>query len=240
MVGQVGKCSCPSKGVVYMNKIHEEIIDKYGQATSKVSFTSQEHSALQKFLPDQVADFCFDIGRSILRNGLIQSCHPDDMRGVLALIFGADKDFSHKNCHAFAYSAFGVIFFWMEEYGYGNISIYEGRLTHKSFVKGQHAGPMAVNAVSVPFWLSDQALDFEDDAGKPLFKRAAKKLGSLEIGECYGFVPALAFGGVADIAHIKRLKAPEHFAIVAQTMEYNLIDVQGYGQSIVERPIGPR
>jgi len=99
---------------------------------------------------------------------------------------------------------------------------------------------MAVDAVSVPFWLSDQALDFEDDAGKPLFKRAARKLGSLEIGECYGFVPALALGGIADIARLKRQKAPEHFAIVAQTMEYNLIDVQGYGQSVVVRSIGPR
>ncbi len=223
-----------------MNKIYEDILHKYGNPVLKIPFTDREHLALRRFFPNQVADFCFNIGRSVLRDGLIQSCHPDDMRGVLALILGADRDFSHDNCHAFAYSAFGVIFFWMEEYGYGNISIYEGRLTHKNFVKGQHAGPMAVNAVSVPFWLSDQALDFEDDAGKPLFKRAAKKLGSLEVGECYGFVPALALGGIADIAHLKRLKAPEHFAIVAQAMEYNLIDVQGYGQSVVVRPIGPR
>lgn len=223
-----------------MSKLYEGIIDKYGKPTSKVSFTTQEHRALQKYFPDQVADFCFDFGRSMLRGGLIQSCHPDDMRGVLALIFGADKDFSHNNCHAFAYSAFGVIFFWMEEYGYGNLSIYEGRLTQKNFVKGQPAGPMATNAVSVPFWLSDEALDFEDGAGKPLFKRAVKKLGSVEVGECYGFVPALALGGIAEIACLKRLKAPEHFAIIAQTMEYNLIDVQGYGQSVVVRQIGPR
>jgi hypothetical protein len=223
-----------------VNKIYEDIIHKYGKSALQVPFTDQEHLALGKFLPDQVADFCFDIGRSVLRGGLIQSCPPDDMRGVLALVFGADKDFSHNNCHAFAYSAFGVIFLWMEDYGYGNISVYEGRLTQKNFVKGQHAGALAANTVSVPFWLSDPVLDFEDGSGKPLFKRAAKKLGPIEIGECYGFVPALALGGVADIAHLKRLKAPEHFAIVAQTMEYSLIDIQGYGQSVVVRPIGVR
>ncbi|ASW09848.1 MULTISPECIES: T6SS immunity protein Tdi1 domain-containing protein [unclassified Rhizobium] len=223
-----------------MNKLYEDIIRKFGEPASNASFTEEERLALRKSFPDQVADFCFDIGRSVLREGLIQSCHPDDMRGVLALIFGADRDFSHDNCHAFAYSAFGVIFFWMKDYGYGNISVYEGRLTQKNFVKGQPAGATAANAVSVPFWLSDQALDFEDGVGKPLFKRASKKLGFLETGECYGFVPALALGGVSDIAHLKRLKASEHFAIVAQTMEYNLIDVQGYGQSVVVRPIGPR
>ncbi len=223
-----------------MNKLYEDIARKYGKPTLSVSFTEQEYLALQKVIPGEIADFCFDIGRSVLREGLIQSCHPDDMRGVLALIFDADKDFSHDNCHAFAYSAFGVIFFWMKDYGYGNISVYEGRLTQKNFVKGQPAGAMAANAVSVPFWLSDQALDFEDGSGKPLFIRASKKLGSIETGECYGFVPALALGGVADIAHLKRLKAPEHFAIVAQTMEYNLVDVQGYGQSVIVRPIGSR
>ena len=226
--------------IIEMNKLYEEIARKYRKPTLSVSFTEQEHLALRKYFPDPVADFCFDIGRSVLGSGLIQSCHPDDMRGILALIFGADRDFSHNNCHAFAYSAFGIIFFWMKDYGYGNISVYEGCLTQKNFVKGQPAGAMAANAVSVPFWLSDQALDFEDGAGKPLFKRASKKLGFLESGECYGFVPALALGGVSDIAHLKRLKASEHFAIVAQTMEYNLIDVQGYGQSVVVRPIGPR
>lgn len=56
----------------------------------------------------------------------MQTCHPNDLNGELADIFGADKDFSHNNCFAFAYSAFGVVFFWMKEFGYGNLSIYEG------------------------------------------------------------------------------------------------------------------
>jgi hypothetical protein len=80
--------------------------------------------------------------------------------------------------------------------------------------------------------------DFYDINGNALFKRAVKKLGPLEIGECYGFFPALALGGSPELEHLKRVSAPEYFAIVAQTMDFNLIDVQGYGDSVIMRPIG--
>ena len=80
--------------------------------------------------------------------------------------------------------------------------------------------------------------DFYDLNDKPLFQRALKKLGRIDVGECYGFVPALALGGSPDIANLKRLKAPEHFAIVVQTVDFKLVDVEGYGVSKTIRKIG--
>lgn len=83
----------------------------------------------------------------------------------------------------------------------------------------------------VPFSLDDEAHDLLDLEGKLLFSRVVKKYGSLEIGECYGFMPALALGGLQDMEFVRRLKAPEHFAIIAQTVDFNLIDVEGYGHT---------
>ena len=80
--------------------------------------------------------------------------------------------------------------------------------------------------------------EYYDLKGNGLFKKALKKCDLPQIGECFGFVPVLALGGIPDITCIKRLSAPEHFAIACQTIEYNLIHVRDYGDSVVVRPIG--
>ena len=51
---------------------------------------------------------------------------------------------------------------------------------------------------------------------KPLFTRALRKCGALEFGECYGFFPALGLGGLGVLSELRRVRALEHFAIIAQ------------------------
>ncbi|MFP3393651.1 DUF1851 domain-containing protein, partial [Brevibacillus sp. SIMBA_076] len=87
-------------------------------------------------------------------------------------------------------------------------------------------GAKIENQIYVPFSLSDDALDLIGEDGRMLFSRANAKLGTLEIGECYGFFPALALGGACGLEYLKRVVAPEHFAIIAQTLEFKLVDVQ--------------
>ncbi|MCY1553188.1 hypothetical protein D9M68_896440 [compost metagenome] len=49
-----------------------------------------------------------------------------------------------------------------------------------------------------------------------LFEPAYNKLGKLNHDEMYGFVPALAFGGPCDLAHLEKVKAVEHLILLAQ------------------------
>ena len=49
-----------------------------------------------------------------------------------------------------------------------------------------------------------------------MFEPAKKKLGMLKHDEMYGFVPALAFGGPCDLAHLEKVKAVEHLILLAQ------------------------
>ncbi|SCB43849.1 hypothetical protein GA0061103_6387 [Rhizobium multihospitium] len=223
-----------------MQKWYSEIVDAYGAPSERIEFSPNEITGLASVFPASLKGFFLEMGRSVLRRGRIQTCHPNDMEGVLSLIFNVDREFSSDKCFAFAYSAFGDIFFWMEDFGYGRLSLYEGHVFQKNLVKGRRPGSEAINAVSVPFWLSDEALDYGDETGRPLFEQARHGLGQLEISECYGFVPVLAFGGRRDIGDLKRLKAAEHFSIVAQTMDYHLMDVQGYGKIAKIRRIGSR
>ncbi|EEA94872.1 T6SS immunity protein Tdi1 domain-containing protein [Pseudovibrio sp. JE062] len=199
---------------------------------------SSEAKSLKESVPDDLFEYFTVYGRSILFEGRYQTCHPDDMRGVLSLIFRADKDFTHKNCHAFLFSSFGEISFWHQEHGYGSVNLLSGEVICRSFTKKTVRGPGFLKTFIVGFASETFEYDFYDTNDRPLFSRARRKLGEIGIGECYGFVPALGLGGVPELETLKKLKAPEHFAILAQLIDFQLIDVQGYGKSVVVREIG--
>ncbi|ATD09359.1 hypothetical protein PPIS_b0142 [Pseudoalteromonas piscicida] len=67
--------------------------------------------------------------------------------------------------------------------------------------------------------LSKESLDLDDINDLPLFERAVEKLGLLENGEIYGFVPALALGGEPKLENLQKVKATEHLAFLADLGE---------------------
>ena len=216
----------------------KDIIKDDGEPTGVQQFSQGEVQSLPSALPEDLIGFFKTYGRCKMIGGIFQTCHPHDFKSVLALIFGADADFSHKNCHAFAYTAFGEVYFWHESYGIGRVELYDGLVFSRNLTKGITEGARIELGIYVAFEMALENYDYLDLQGKALFKKAVKKYGMPEIGECFRFVPVLALGGVPDITCIKRLSAPEHFAIACQTIEYNLINVEGYGNSVVVRPIG--
>ena len=214
------------------------LFEKHGAPEAAAKLSDQEFAALPPDFPPLIRDFYQEYGRCLLRGGLLQTCHPGDLGGVLALVFGADKEFNHTEFHAFAFSAFGDIYLWNSSFGGGYIELLTGSIFCRGLIKGVKDGALLENNFYTPFSTEDDALDVVDTSDKPLFQQALKKLGALEVGECYGFFPALALGGSPELQYLKRVKAAEHFAIVAQTVEFNLIDVQGYGRSAIVRPVG--
>lgn len=221
-----------------LHKAFQYVIEKYGEPTQRLSLTEDEMRTVSDFFPKNLVDLYQVYGRCVFRDGRIQLCRPSDFSGTLAMIFGTDSDFSHKNCQTFAYSAFGSLYLWNKDFGLVDLNLLSGEVRCRILTKGRQEGGDIENLVFSPFSLRDEALDLYDIEGSPLFSRALKQYGRLEIGECYGFVPALALGGLPIIDDIKRLKAPEHFAIISQMIDFNLIDVQGYGEAVIVRPIG--
>ena len=66
-------------------------------------------------LPQVVVDFIKEKGFCSFHNGLFTMCNPEEMRAVTALVFGADDDFHHRDCHVFGYTAFGVLYCWSDK-----------------------------------------------------------------------------------------------------------------------------
>lgn len=88
---------------------------------------------------------------------------------------------------------------------------------------------------------------WEDENKKNLMPRALEILGRLNVGEIYGFVPALSLGGSNAIQHLQKMPVVEHLVFLASLEPPTLYDYTppadgegGFGTVIPRRKIGSR
>ncbi len=109
-----------------------------------------------------------------------------------------------------AKSAFGDLYLWQEKTG-SRLKIcaaYARYLYSK-------ANPQTRDPdISVESFFAAKKPENNDFEG--LFQGALKTLGPLQPDEMYGFVPALALGGTADLRHLQRIKTIEHLTFLSQ------------------------
>ncbi|HEL4265803.1 TPA: DUF1851 domain-containing protein [Stenotrophomonas maltophilia] len=191
-----------------------------------------EVDALENVIPAAIRDLLIRRGRSVFRGGRIQLCHPQDLAMVMELALRHDPDLAPEDTLAYAYSAFGTIYFVHTQYGPGQIDLLSGsvlcrRLTEDRFSPGDIGG----DATSV-FRLPEERLDLVDKDGHPMFDAAVLAQGPLGVGHCYGFFPALGLGGVAQLDSLQVVEAPVHFSILAQLVEFQLFREASHGELV--------
>jgi hypothetical protein len=80
-----------------------------------------------------------------------------------------------------------------------------------------------------------------DQQQRPMFTRCVQQHGALRDGECFGFVPSLGMVGYESkyrsVEHIKRVKALEHFCLIAQLQPFKLTRLTSRGYEY-QREIG--
>lgn len=136
--------------------------------------------------------------------------HPQDHEPALDAWLGDTALVQSDALHIIARSAFGHLLVWGERNGY----------SLKLFAPGAYAVKQACTFaggdldLGVRAFFSTQkkaAYDFDG-----LFQPALRKLGRLKHDEMYGFVPALALGAPADLAHLHKVQAVEHLVVLGQ------------------------
>jgi hypothetical protein len=185
---------------------------------------------LVRLLPSDLIEFMKIYGECVFLDGLIQICNPLTYSGLSQQIFGRDRDFGTAPLQMFAFTAFGILSFWNAKVGYVSVQLLSGEVLAPDLTEQSLDRSSLDRGIMVPFALSKDLLDDIDDAGKDMFARAKKRLGPLEVGECYGFFPLLGLGGPRKVEQLRRVRALEHFSMVAQTTDLRLIDSQSYGQ----------
>ena len=191
----------------------------------------------ERHLPASYVEFLKAFGYGhYFRHG-VQLLDPQKLCSILSLIFKADPDFDHNDCHVVSYSAFGMLQLWSERHWLVQINLLQYQVfcsklfaTEFNLPPGVASMPkrevtadtMAVNLLP----RDEKKREMWDIDQEPMFMRCLKAHGELEDGECYGFEPSLGLVGYEShfrtVENTKRVEALEHFAIIAQMQPFRL------------------
>lgn len=193
-----------------MDKHFATFLENFGPAFDKRQVPAASIERYRGKLPDQLLAYWEEHGWSGYADGLFWTVNPEDYEPVVDAWLGDTGYVKIDQFHIIARSAFGELFFWGEKTGDTLVLFTPGSYcvpaNHILYAEVMDKGVREFFAS-----LSREDCDFED-----LFAPAREKFGRLEHDEMYGFVPALAIGGGANVRCLEKVKAVEHLVILAQ------------------------
>ncbi len=219
-----------------MDENFQFVAEELDPPLERVPFSDRELDYCAERLPPRLVEFMAHSGHATYFDGGVTVCPPSEFASILALVFKADPDLSHKDCTLVSYGAFGRLAVWSERHGIVDIELVEGEVSSArlapsefppSLMRKPRSSPPDPNVVSAGTVLtSEDRYDFLDFTGDLMLERCIAAHGALALGECYGFFPALALAGLESpfrrVENIRRVRALEHFAILAQMQPFYL------------------
>lgn len=219
-----------------MHEEYEYIAEDLGDPLAQEPFSEEELSYLQGRVPPALYEFMATMGHSIFLDGGLTLCPPKQFASILALVFKGDQDLHHRDCTLISYSAFGVLGVWSQTHGNLVIDLPLAVISSPSLAPSEFPAnmmpppipggpdPDIVSAGTIR--LEPDEYDFLDFKGDQMLKPAVTAHGPLELGQCYGFFPALGLAGsesiMRNVAQLQRVSALEHFALLAQLQPFHL------------------
>ncbi len=212
---------------------------RLGPAISHEPMPSDELDYCNGRLPPRLVRFLEDMGQATFLNNGMTIAKPSTLAPILALVFKADPDLSHRNCTVVSYSAFGDLSLWSNRLPFVNISLAEGSISSRALAPTKfRAGLMPPGPIRDPdpnlvaraaVICDPDSFDFLDNRRYEMLARCIAMHGPIALGECYGFLPALALAGIESpmrrVEYIRRVPALEHFAFLAQAQSFYLTKV---------------
>lgn len=224
-----------------MGEFHELIdysLTSYGPVSTYLTPSKQDLEDIEKSWPAPLVDLVKQRGFLTFHDGLFRLAPPSVIQPIVDLVIGNDPDLGGGQCVGIGYNAFGALTCWSNRLFDVRIelplqNVYCFALTNPINFQGMSADDIAAGII-----YDKEDAEFFDVNDQPLYDRCVQTYGPLAADECYGFVPALAFLGEAELENIKRMKAREHFAILAQFGGFSLMELPGNGIIRPKRLIG--
>lgn len=197
-----------------------------GPVRDSFAIPSETLAAYRDKLPPTIVELWETDGLGSLYNGQVWMCDPAEFAPLSQLLFRGDPDLHPDRTHIYAYSVFGAVVFWNEDFNSGEASMVRGVVSCGGLTTDRPRINVNLSALSaLESWMNDpHAADEQDEDGKWLFARAKKALGPAGYGECYGLAPILPLGGAWRLENLRRVRALEHFLILAQAQAFVLRD----------------
>jgi hypothetical protein len=200
------------------------LLKRLGPTKDKESVEKTYADSYRGRLPPSLIDFWVDHGWGNYAGGMLKICDPAEFFSVIQLILKNDKDFKSQECLVFAFTVFGRLFAWHPEHREFSIDLLDYTLSASSYIRPEEKTNEDIEIASYLITFNQERNDLCDASDKPMYARAVKELGYPTLDECFGFFPALILGGQKDVQHLKRVKAREHFAILAELRGVELMD----------------
>lgn len=210
-----------------MNKFFDNFYNYkgFGPAIKTVAPLQETLDLYKNKLPNRLLEYWQEYGFAGWGKGAFWTVNPDDYKDILQ-IWLANTEFEKREkagldkYHVIGLGAFGRLFVWGERSGQSiKINTNFGMLlpTDKTEELIETGGDRSIDLFFAV--MSKESIEEEDIDDQSLFDRALEKLGPLENGEIYGFVPALALGGSPKLENLQKVKATEHLAFLAELGE---------------------
>ena len=215
-----------------MESLFTELVGEYGLPAHAVPMAPAELDALAERLPPELLAFWREYGLGTWLNGKFQFCRRADYAELVEQIFEDDPDLLPSATYMVGFSAFGELLLWNEQHKRVVVDLLWLTARVDAFDVREPGDPTHFS-ITTPLSMLDFEGSFDvfeqDEAARPLFARALARLGPLDLGQCYGFVPMLAFGGSAKLDRIERLDAEIHFSLLADAGRCRVMAVQTPG-----------
>jgi hypothetical protein len=200
------------------------MIQKLGEPQHASKISSEDAARYADRVPQALIRFWREHGRGTYFDGLYWICDPEPFDPVIEFIFKGDDEFSPSDMAVVAYSAFGDLKVWHRRRRQMNVFLLQSQVFNPqpSAWHDRKTGQPFSEDFSVSNQVSTGRWAFGPEEFE-FFAAAVARHGALEEGEVYGFFPALQLGGAYKVENLKRVRAAEHFQILAQIDRFKLM-----------------
>lgn len=195
-------------------------LEEFGPQIGRREVPPSSIDYYQGRLPDRLLEYWQEYGWSGYSDGLFWIVNPREYDGALSEWLSGSIFEGKDNFHVIATGAFGKIYVWGEEYG-NSFSI----VATESYIAPRHnfsARPKDKD-FDIRCFFSSKKPRYLDSY--EMFDQAVARLGRLDVGQMYGFFPAVAIGGTRTVENIQKVSAVEHLTFLAQLEGLSILKI---------------
>jgi hypothetical protein len=169
-------------------------------------------------------------GVSNWANNCLQFVDPAPYMDLTEALLEGNPFIQSDDVVPYSITAFGTMRVWHRKFGHVNIDFPKSMICFPNEPVAELSGRN--REINLTVTIPDKAMGDHCQ----LLSACLKTFGPINEAEIYGFVPALALGGIADIKHVEKLSAPEHLSMLSQLETFRTYyrDVSTFPGTMVE------
>ncbi|MBH3410318.1 GAD-like domain-containing protein [Pseudomonas putida] len=193
-----------------MDEVYSLFIEEMGEPVFRQEVPPSSIERYRGKLPRKLLEHWAEHGWCGYGDGIFWTVNPQDYEGVAASFIEGTALEGRDTYHIIARGAFGDLYLYGENSGFSlNIVAYTSNYCGSADGLATDDRDREVDGFFL--LMERESNDFGD-----FFEPAKKRLGVLGCDEMYGFVPALAFGGLSKVENLQKVSAVEHLILLSQ------------------------